>query len=122
MDTEAVSAQRDRYVAALAHDLDHVVSQLSRMPDVRAVILFGSYAVGRRDLLTDLDLLVVMDSPLEFVVRNVELARCVQARVALDLLVYTPQEVERMRERPFFRHILETGKVLYERAAAPTTS
>jgi len=85
------------------------------MPEVQKVILFGSYAAGRRDLLTDLDILVVMDSPLDFVARNVELARCLRAGVALDLLAYTPQEMERMRDRPFLRHVLKTGKVLYER-------
>lgn len=89
------------------------------MPEVQKVILFGSYAAGRRDLLTDLDILVVMDSPLDFVARNVELARRLRAGVALDLLVYTPQEMEQMRDRPFLRHALKTGKVLYERKPSP---
>ena len=40
------------------------------------------------------------------------------ARVALDLLVYTPAELKRVRERPFMRHALATGKVLYERGSA----
>lgn len=110
-----LSVQRERYIAALARDLDDVVQQLSRMPDVQKVILFGSYAAGRRDLFTDLDILVVMDSPLDFVTRNVELARRVRAGVALDLLAYTPLEMKRMRDRPFLRHALKTGKVLYER-------
>ena len=113
-----LSARRERYVATLARDLDDVVQQLSRMPDVQKVILFGSYAAGRRDLLTDLDILVVMDSPLDFVARNVELARRLRAGVALDLLAYTPSEMERMRNRPFLRHALKTGEVLYERKSS----
>ena len=84
------------------------------MPDVQKVILFGSFARGRRDLFTDLDLLVIMDSSLSFVARCAEMARRLQAGVALDLLVYTPQEMEQMRDRPFLRHALATGKVLYE--------
>ncbi len=48
------------------------------MPAVRQVIPFGSYAPGRRDLFTDPDALVVKDSELGFVARNVELARQVQ--------------------------------------------
>jgi len=86
-----LSVQRERYVAALARDLAHVVEQLGSIPSVQKVILFGSYAAGRRDLLTDLDILVVMDSPLAFIPRNVELARRVRAGVALDLLAYTPR-------------------------------
>lgn len=113
-----LSIQRERHVAALARDLELVVQQLSRVPAVRKVILFGSYAAGRRDLFTDLDVLVVMDSSLDFVARNVELARRVRAGVALDLLAYTPQEMEQMHDRPFLRHALRTGKVLYEREPA----
>ena len=85
------------------------------MPDVQLILLFGSYATGRRDLLTDLDLLVVMQSPLDFVTHSAALARCLRASVALDLLVYTPEEMAQMCHRPFLRHILKTGKVLYER-------
>lgn len=110
-----LSVERERYVRALEHDLDSLLQQLSRIPAVQKVILFGSYAARRRDLFTDLDLLVIMNSPLDFVTRCVELARRLQAGVALDLLVYTPQEMEQMRDRPFLCHILKTGQVLYER-------
>lgn len=110
-----LSVQRERHAAALARDLEYVVEQLGSIPSVQRVILFGSYAAGRRDLFTDLDILVVMDSPLGFIPRNVELARRVRAGVALDLLAYTPREIEQMRDRPFLRHALETGKVLYEK-------
>jgi predicted nucleotidyltransferase len=110
-----LSEDRERYAAALERDLEGLVRQLSALPEVQKVILFGSYAAGRRDLFTDLDLLVVMDSSLDFVSRGTDLARRLRAGVALDLLVYTPQEMEQMRERPFMRHVLKTGKVLYER-------
>jgi predicted nucleotidyltransferase len=114
-----LSAARNRYAQALAHDLDSLVQQLRTMPEVQMVILFGSYAAGRRDLFTDLDILVVMQSPLDFVTRSIELARRLRASVALDLVVYTPEEMEQMRHRPFVRHILKTGKVLYERQPPP---
>ena len=109
-----LEAEREQYITALARDLESLVAQLRQMPAVRKVILFGSFARGRRDLFTDLDLLVVMDSSLDFVTRGVDLARRLRAGVALDLLVYTPQEMEAMRDRPFMRHALATGKVLYE--------
>jgi predicted nucleotidyltransferase len=110
-----LSTERERYVRALEHDLNNLVRQLSNVPEVQKVVLFGSYAAGRRDLFTDLDILVVMHSPLDFVTRNAELARSLRVGVALDLLVYTPQEIELMQDRPFLRHVLETGKVLYEK-------
>ena len=85
---ETLSQARERYAQALGHDLESLVQQLGAMPDVQLILLFGSYATGRRDLLTDLDLLVVMQSPLDFVTRSAELARCLRASVALDLLVH----------------------------------
>ena len=114
---DSLSSRRADYVADLAGDLDSIIAQLGRIPEVRQVILFGSYARGRRDLFTDLDLLVVMDSQLDFVARNAEIARRVHARVSVDL-AYTPRELEELRERPFFVHVLATGKVLYERKSA----
>lgn len=112
--TAALAAARQQHTRALDQDLHSLVEQLRALPAVRKVILFGSCAAGRRDLFADLDLLVVMDSPLDFVSRGVELARRLRAGVALDLLVYTPEEMEQLRHRPFLRQALATGKVLYE--------
>ncbi len=117
MSATSLEDQRWHHVEVLKHGLEATVRQLSHMPEVHKVVLFGSYAAGRRDLFTDLDILVVMDSPLDVVSRCAELARSVRAGVDLDLLAYTPQEqeMERMRDRPFIRQALCTGKVLYER-------
>ncbi len=81
---------------------------------VQRVILFGSLARGEDNALSDLDLLVVWDTPLGFLERTVELYRCLQPRVAVDLLVYTPSEMEHMIHKPWMRQALEEGKVLYE--------
>jgi predicted nucleotidyltransferase len=110
-----LSLQRERYVQALERNLENLVSQLRAMPEVHKVILFGSYAQGRRDLFTDLDLIVVIESQDDFVTRCAELAGRLDAGVALDLLVYTPAELEKIRERPFIRQAIKTGKVLYGR-------
>jgi predicted nucleotidyltransferase len=110
-----LAEKRTRYAKALDQDLDSLVAQLRALPEVCQVILFGSFALGRRDLFTDLDLIVVLDSPLDFVSRGAALARRLRARVALDLLVYTPHEFEQLRHRPFLRQALATAKVLYER-------
>ena len=114
----SVASRRAQYARNLEEAVVGIVEQLRRMPEVRKVVVFGSYAAGRRDLHTDLDLLVIMDSDLDFVARNAEMAGRIRCGVALDLLVYTPAEVERMRERPFMRQALTTGKVLYESARA----
>lgn len=118
MDKQTIATRRADHAEALDKGLHDAVHQLSAMPEVSKVVLFGSYAAGRQDLLTDLDLIVVMDSQLDFVERNAGLARRLHVGVALDLLAYTPDEMERTRERPFMRRALETGRVLYERQPA----
>ena len=65
------------------------------------VISIGSYKNGRRDLFTDLDLIVIMDTEQEFVQRTAELYQLLHCDVDLDLLVYTPQEFSRMRKNFF---------------------
>ena len=110
----SLASLRARYAADLEAAVDEVVEQLRGLPEVRRVILFGSFARGRRDLHTDLDLLVIMDSDLDFVARNAAVAGQIRCGVALDLLVYTPAEIARTQEQPFLRHALATGKVVYE--------
>ncbi len=109
----AIREQRVQYQQDLSQALDNLVAHLSSKPQVQHIILFGSYAQGRSDLFTDLDLLVVMDSELDFVTRTAQLYAEISVGVDLDLLVYTPQEIERHKDRPFFRRILKEGIVLY---------
>ncbi|GIV67215.1 nucleotidyltransferase domain-containing protein [Caldilinea sp.] len=113
-----LAARRAAYAAALQEALQRILTQLRRMPEVERVILFGSYAAGRKDLFTDLDLLVVMESSEDFLTRMARLRRDLNVGVDLDLLVYTPEEFTQMQDRGFLRQILATGQVLYERERA----
>lgn len=114
----AIGTKRKRYQRALAAALRRIVAALARRPEVERAILFGSYAEGRADLFTDLDILVVVDTPLDFLARTAEMYRYPCGPVDMDLLVYTPEELERNRERGFIRQVLEKGKVIYEKRAA----
>ncbi len=80
----------------------------------RRVILFGSLLREEPGLTTDIDLFIVWETPLSFMDRTIEVYRRLQPLVATDLLVYTPEEVDRMTETPFVRQILREGRVLYE--------
>ncbi|MGB9919735.1 MAG: nucleotidyltransferase domain-containing protein [Moorellales bacterium] len=88
-----------------------------RRSGARKVVLFGSYARGRRDALVDLDLIVVQENPLPFVERIAQAYRQLAPRVALDLLVYTPAEWEEMQDSAFIRQALVEGRVLHEKDA-----
>ncbi|MCX8067401.1 MAG: nucleotidyltransferase domain-containing protein [Anaerolineae bacterium] len=113
-----LTRKREEYRRALEDSLARLVALLSEDPTVQRLILFGSYARGRADLRTDLDLVVIQESDLGFLDRMAEISRRVGSiPVDVDILVYTPQEWERVQETPFGRMILKEGMVLYEKVA-----
>ncbi len=116
-----VEQERQRYVAALARVVEALPQAFTQIPEVERVWLFGSYVRGRRDLCTDLDLLVVMRSEHDMVTRTARLyerlAGLVALEVDLDLIVYTPEEFAAAQERGFVKQALGQGRIIYERAA-----
>lgn len=84
------------------------------------VILFGSHARGEAELDSDVDLLVVARVTGSRRERANEIDLALADRVLpLDLIVATPEDVERDRHRigTIVRTALREGQVLYERAA-----
>ncbi|MBW1779180.1 MAG: nucleotidyltransferase domain-containing protein [Deltaproteobacteria bacterium] len=91
------------------------------------IILFGSYANGVFSEDSDLDLLVILDSPkiannYDEKMRNRLLVRrniyALSKKVPVDLVVYTKGEYDIISESgsSFYNEIAKTGKVLYEKA------
>lgn len=81
------------------------------------VILFGSYAYGTPHKDSDIDLLVILDSEEAGTAHRGRMLSVAGVRsVPIDILVYTPVEIEtRLAMGDFFiREILEKGRVLYE--------
>lgn len=80
------------------------------------IILFGSYAYGRPDEDSDVDLLVVMPLEGKGIYKSLEILNRVEPDFAIDLLVRSPEQIqERLALNDFFlRSIVEKGKVLYE--------
>ena len=84
------------------------------------VVLFGSYADGTATPHSDVDLLVILESALRRDRRQEMVSRALRPRrLPVDILAYTPAEVQVCMANPtsFVRHILTTGKVVYERHA-----
>jgi predicted nucleotidyltransferase len=97
----------------LEAELERIVAQLPGL-GVRRAILFGSLARGGVRGGSDLDLILIADSPEPFLERGARFYRALAPAVAMDLLVYTPEEFEAARDRLFFRRALAEGRVLYE--------
>ena len=97
---------------------------VSAFPQVRRIVLFGSYVFGSPTRDSDLDLLIVMPTRRRWSDRARSLHALFPERpLPIDFVVRTPEEIRRRLTSyfcPFTREVLKTGKVLYE--ASPRRS
>lgn len=110
-----VSARRAAYAQRLDEARQRVVEVLSQVEGIQRVSLFGSGARGRRDLFTDLDVLVVWETDKPLVDRLTFLYSLLDVPVDLDVICYTPAEFRELRDRPFLRQIAGEEVILYEK-------
>ena len=82
------------------------------------IILFGSYAYGKPHPESDIDLLVVMKTPLKETEQAIRICQTIPYHYGLDLLVRTPANLHRRIALgdQFLNEITIRGKVLYERS------
>lgn len=96
--------------------LDEATERLRAEFEPEKIILFGSWACDTATRRSDIDLFMIWQCdirPLERIGRVLSLL--VDAPLAVDAIVYTPQELSRCKHRPFIAQLLREGKVLYER-------
>jgi predicted nucleotidyltransferase len=82
------------------------------------VYLFGSWARGEEDDLSDLDVVVIKRTTLPFFERLREVAKALPLEAGgVDVLVYTPDEFEAMQREgnAFAEMIAEEGRLIYAR-------
>ena len=96
--------------------IDQVVEQIVEEFKPQKIILFGSYARGNPRPESDVDILVVMDTPLKEVRQAIQICQQIEYRFGLDLIVHTPKYLaDRVKMGDWFlRDVLKDGKVLYE--------
>jgi len=103
----------------LRRELARLLEFLKREePPPERVILFGSMARDEPiEEWTDLDLVIIQRTDLPFFQRIRRFHERFAPEVAMDVLIYTPEEFEELvRTRRFFREeVLEKGRVIYER-------
>jgi hypothetical protein len=58
---------------------------------------------------------VIVETEKEFIRRTADLYQVLKSDVDLDLLVYTPEEFDKMKEGSFLRKALQDGQVIYEK-------
>ena len=102
----------------LEQELHRIMDILIREHEPEKLILFGSAAQGEIHEWSDLDLVVIKRTDKPLLERIEEVLRLVRPKVGLDVLVYTPEEMEDLiAERRVFvlDEIIYKGAVAYER-------
>jgi len=96
--------------------IEDLTSQIVREFNPERIILFGSYAYGRASDDSDVDLLIVLPFEGKPVRKAIEIRNKINARVPLDLIVRTPEQLaQRLAQNDWFmREIVERGRTLYE--------
>lgn len=110
---EGIRTRREEYAELLRKSAEEVVKKLRDR--VERISIFGSYARGRTDLFTDLDILIVMKTDKPFPERLKELYSLLALPVDVDVLCYTPEEFERMKGTGFLKKVMEEEILLYEK-------
>jgi predicted nucleotidyltransferase len=107
-------------VEQIQHTIQQMVQRLIASYQPQRIILFGSLAYGDPDEDSDIDLLIVKETPETPLERRVHVRQLVadpERRIPFSPLVLTPDELERRLALgdPFYQEILRQGKVLYAR-------
>lgn len=95
-----------------------IVEKIKKEYQPDRIILFGSYALGNPDRDSDIDLLIIKDTPDRRIDREVDVARIASDRkrlIPFEPIVLTPKEVDERLKRgdQFIKEILQKGEVLY---------
>jgi len=101
-------------------NIHRYVAQLAQTIRPERIVLFGSYAYGKPNRDSDVDLLVVMSHTGHDVQEAVSIRQRLTAPFPLDLIVRTPENLQERLDAGdlFLKTIMAQGEVLYE---APRT-
>jgi predicted nucleotidyltransferase len=105
--------------------IEMVAARLAEASGAERVILFGSHARGQAHEASDVDLMIVAESDLPRFKRSRALYSLLRPYpFPMDIVVYTPREVERGRQSPvsFISKVLQEGKTIYVRGTQPRSA
>lgn len=96
--------------------IQELVRRIAERFQPERIILFGSYAYGKPRPESDVDLLVVMDTPMREMQQAVEIRQHINPLFGVDILVYTPSHLQQRIKYgdSFLKEITEKGVTVYE--------
>lgn len=78
------------------------------------IILFGSFANGKPNQNSDVDLVIIKKTALPFLERQKQVHLLLRTATAVDVFVLTPREFEKAKiDNLFIKEATETGKIVY---------
>lgn len=99
----------------LEHELKRIMKMLRKDGEIRSIMLFGSLARGDTNRTSDIDMIIVKEAKKRFLDRLDEIYSTLVPEVSLDILVYTPEEFEAMKNgSAFVTNAVKEGEILYE--------
>ncbi|MBI5208283.1 MAG: nucleotidyltransferase domain-containing protein [Candidatus Firestonebacteria bacterium] len=99
----------------ILEEIDNIKTQLIEKYKPAKIILFGSFIWGEGEI-NDIDLLIIKsDTPYYGIDRMRELDKIIKRNMAVDMLVYKPEEIKERLEMgdPFLKKIFSEGKIIY---------
>ena len=105
--------------SALKSEYKRILDIIAREYKPEKVVLFGSFAEGEIHEWSDIDMLIIKETPLRSIERSVELSRLVEPKVGIDFFIYTPDEYKTLlsEKYSFLVNITKRGKVVYEKGS-----
>jgi predicted nucleotidyltransferase len=98
-------------------EIGTLVSRLAASLNPTRIVIFGSYAKGTATAASDLDVMVIIDTPVPREFRSAMIAPFIAGySVPIDAHVYTPDEVEALGavEYSFMHAVVRTGRVVFD--------
>lgn len=100
--------------------IGEIVRRIAENYNPEKIILFGSYAKGKGNEDSDLDIIVIKNTNLPKHKRGIEIRRLFYGLpIPMDFKIYTDQEFDKECNNPysFLYSALNGSKILYERNA-----
>ncbi len=103
--------------SALKSEFKRILDIIIEKYKPEKVILFGSFAEDDIHEWSDIDMVIIKETPLRPIDRCVELSRLVEPKVGIDFFIYTPDEYRNLlsEKYTFLINIIKKGKVVYEK-------
>lgn len=107
--------RKEKRKRELIAELGRIIDTLKKDKEITLIMLFGSLARGEVSRTSDIDMIIVQGTKKRFLDRLDEVYSALVPNVALDVLVYMPEEFEAMKGRSaLVINAVKEGKILYE--------